>query len=267
MKYLLFLFIAGMMLFSCRPAKKVQKLETAINKKDTSNVQTEIDSMVFAKNVIGKLRDKRIDFNTFSGKIRFSYKGKDEENQATVYLRMKKDSIIWISITGALGIEGVRLMVNPDSVILMNKLNKTVVYRSINYLQEITKVPLDFFHLQNLLIGNPIFLDTNIMSFKTTESAWLILMRGEIFKNLITVSTNNYLVTHSKLDDIDSTRNRTADITFSEYENTGSFYFPLLRMITVSEKSKLDIEMLFKSYNFDNPQDYPFNIPKNYAKE
>lgn len=267
MRYILIILFTGALAVGCRPAKKVQKIETAITKKDSAVVQTGVDSMVLAEDVIEKVVSKKIDFNTFSGKVKFSYKGKDEENQATAYLRMKKDSIIWISVTGAFGIEGVRLLVTPDSVILMNKLNKSVTYRKISYLQDLTKVPMDFYDFQDLLIGNPVFLNGKIVSYKTNESGWLILLKGMFFKNLLTVSYENMLVTHSKLDDVDSTRNRTADITFASYENTGSFYFPLSRVITVSERSKLDIEMLFKSYNFDKPQDYPFNIPKSYSQE
>lgn len=267
MKNLLFFLIIAVAFVNCRPAKKVQKIETAINKKDTAAIKTGVDSMTMAEDVVQKVRDNKIDFTTFNAKMRLSYKGKEEENQATAYLRMKKDSIIWVSITGALGIEGVRVMVTPDSVVLINKLNKTVQYRSIAYLQELTKVPLGFYDLQDLLIGNPIFLDSNIVSYKTTENGWMILMKGKIFKNLLTVSFDNLLVTHSKLDDLDSTRNRTADITLENYENTGSFYFPLSRKITVSEKSKLDIELVFRSYNFGKQQDYPFNIPKNYTQQ
>jgi len=37
---------------------------------------------------------------------------------------MQKDSIIWVSLTGLLGIEGYRMIVNKDSVKLMNKLKK-----------------------------------------------------------------------------------------------------------------------------------------------
>jgi hypothetical protein len=39
---------------------------------------------------------------------------------------------------------------------LMNKLEKTVQYRSIAYLTEITQVPFDFYSLQDLIIGNPV---------------------------------------------------------------------------------------------------------------
>ena len=157
-------------------------------------------------------------------------------------------------------------MINKDSVKLMNKLEKTVEYRSIAYLQELTEVPFDFYALQDVIVGNPVFIDSNIVSYKSTGNELLVLMVGNVFKHLITLSSTDLKVLHSKLDDVDSTRNRTADITYDSYENAGSFNFSTKRKITVAEKSKLDINLDFKSYSFNKPQDYPFNIPKNYKR-
>ena len=72
---------------------------------------------------------------------------------------------------------------------------------------------------------------------------------------------------HSKLDDIDPGKNRTADITFSNYDKVNNFNFSTARRISVAEKAKLDINLEFKQFNFDQPQTFPFNIPKNYKSK
>lgn len=263
----IFMFIAA--IAGCRPAKKVQHIEVAISKKDTASRVTEkktVDSFSLVKNIISNLAKQRIDFTTFNAKVKIDYEGKEHSDQATAYIRVQKDSIIWISLTGALGIEGIRVIINNDSVKLMNKLDKTIEFRSIAYLQELTEVPFDFYALQDVVIGNPVFIDSNIVSYKSTGDELLVLMVGDIFKHLITLSTPDFKVLHSKLDDVDSIRNRTADITYDGYENAGSFNFSTKRKITIAEKSKLDINLEFKSYSFNKPQDYPFNIPKNYKR-
>jgi hypothetical protein len=261
---------------SCRPAKKVQHIEQAISKKDTSErvvakpEETEknhVDSFVIVKNIVGEITEHPIDFTTFSAKVKIAYEGKENSDAATAYVRIKKDSVIWISLTGALGIEGMRVIIKKDSVKLLNKLQKTVQFRSIAYLQELAEIPFDFYNIQDVIIGNPVFLDTNhIVSYQANGQNLLVLMIGNIFKNLLTLDEKSYKVLHSKLDDVDSTRNRTADITYDDYENAGSFDFSTKRKITVAEQSKLDIDLDFKSYNFNRPQDYPFNIPKNYKR-
>ena len=69
---------------------------------------------------------------------------------------------------------------------------------------------------------------------------------------------------HSKLDDLDVARNRTADITYGDYENKSGFDFSTYREITVSEKNKLDIRLNYKQYEFNKDLSVSFRVPKNY---
>ncbi len=257
-------------LFSCGPAKKIEKIENAISKRDTSQVvvvipEKKVDSFSIVKNIIANLNKvQRIDFKTFAAKIKVDYDGKDESDQLTIYMRIQKDSIIWVSIRGLLDIEGARLEIDKKHVKLMDMQQKTVKYRNISYLQELTNVPLDFYGLQDLIIGNPIFLDSNIVSYKSNGSQLEVLMVGKLFKHLLTLNDNNFQMLHSKLDDADPSRNRTCDITYSSYEKVKDFYFSTERKISVAEQSKLDVDLQFKKYSFDEPETFPFTIPKNY---
>jgi hypothetical protein len=87
-------------------------------------------------------------------------------------------------------------------------------------------------------------------------------MVGNLFKHLITLNNADYTVTHSKLDDVDIQKNRTCDITFSNYQSLGKYQFATYRKISVSEKSKLDIYLDFKEFNINEPLKYNFEIPK-----
>jgi hypothetical protein len=260
---------------ACRPAKKVQRIGEVITSKDTASAvavasdtaANKIDSAQIIRNIIDTLSDREINFKTFAAKVKMDYDGSEGNGQATVYLRMQKDSIIWLSLTGAFGIEGFRVIITKDSVKLMNKLDKVVQFRTIKYLQELTHVPIDFDDMQHILIGNPIYLDSNIVSYKYSDDAISILMAGSVFKNLLTLDKNSLLILHSKLDDMDPSKNRTADITYSNYDKVNAFYFSTMRKISVAEKAKLDINLEFKQYTFDQPQTFPFNIPKNYKSK
>lgn len=272
MKQTIYVILCLVLAASCRPVKKVQNIEATIAKKDSippvvvNKADNAVDSFRIVRDIVEHLSDSRIDFTTFSAKIKIDYQGKDASDQATAYIRIQKDSLIWISLTGALGIEGYRLLINKDSVRMMNKLDKTIQYRTIAYLQDLTEVPLDFYSLQDVIIGNPVFIDSNVVSYTNNDKELLVLMVGKVFKHLISLDKNGYRVTHSKLDDTDAMRNRTCDITYEGYENTGKYYFSAKRRITVAEKSKFDVDVEFKNYVFDRPQDYPFSIPKNYKR-
>ncbi len=270
MRYILYICAVMLVAASCKPAKKVQRIENAISKKDTVakiKVHKEVDSLAIVKDIVHNLKTKRIDFNTFSAKVKVEYQDKDGGDQANANIQMQKDSAIWIQLTGPFGIEGYRLLITKDSVKLMNRLKKTVQFRSVTYLKELTEIPFDFYTLQDVLIGNPVFIDGDIASYKDADNGLQVLIIGKIFKHLLTIDKKSNDILHSKLDDVDSVRNRTCDITFSQYEQNGSFDFSTYRKISVAEQSKLDVTLDFKKYNFNQPVSFPFNIPKNFKRK
>lgn len=260
---------------ACRTTKKVQTIQTAITKKDTTQVITvketpKVDSAAIVKDILLKVQQKKVDYKTFYAKIKIDYESAADSKNFTAYLYMKKDSIIYLRLVGSfLGItkEGVVAKISKDSVTVVNKIDKTVQYRSISYLQEVTKIPFDFFTLQDLLLGNPIFLDGNIVAYRDGEEQFSVQMIGDIFKNLISLSKEDYRIVRTKLDDIDALKNRTCDISYNNYENKMGVFFSTNRKVSVAEKGKLDITLDFKQYTFNEPLTYMFNIPKNYKKQ
>ncbi|MDB5230677.1 MAG: hypothetical protein JWN76_1482 [Chitinophagaceae bacterium] len=268
MKHLFYITFVTVLITGCHTAKKAQRIEEAISKKDTVQAvvitkATPVDSIAIGRNLIQRVNAHTIDFNTFSAKVKVAYEDKDDNGQGTANFRMKRDSIIWVSLTGPLNVEAFRAFITKDSIILMNVLKKTVQYRSISYLQDLVQIPFDFKTLQNLIVGNPIFLDNNVVSYKVKENETLVLMVGQLFKNLLTLD-NNATVLHSKLDDLDAARNRTCDITYSDYQSANGFMFSTKRKLTVAENNRLNIDMDFKKFEFNPPLTFPFNIPKNY---
>jgi 3-phenylpropionate/cinnamic acid dioxygenase small subunit len=84
---------------------------------------------------------------------------------------------------------------------------------------------------------------------------------------LLTLSDDNITLLHSKLDDIDMLRSRTADITYDGYENSSGMHFSTNREITASEKNRLDIKLNFKQYEFNKELSMVFNVPRNYTRK
>jgi hypothetical protein len=90
---------------------------------------------------------------------------------------------------------------------------------------------------------------------------------GEVFKHFLTVGTNNYLPSQSKLDDINPTKTRTCYIGYGDYQTKNNKRFSAFRKITVVEASKLDIELQFKQIDFNVDLNIPFTIPRNFKRE
>jgi hypothetical protein len=252
---------------SCRSTKTIQ---TAISKKDSTKIvvadsSSRADSIKFIQNIYQALDKNRIDFETFSAKVKVDFEGSDgKKNDFNAFIRLRKDSALWVSINALLGIEAFRVLITPDSVKVLNKLDKVAQLRSVSYLKEITKLPFTFKELQDMILGNPIYFDNNIVSYKKDNNALSVLHMGQIFKHLLTLNPENMYIQHSKLDDVDPIRARTADISYGDYEIRDEKPFSTFRKITFAEKSKLDIEMKFKQFDFNVPLNFPFGIPKNY---
>ncbi|MEP6699710.1 MAG: DUF4292 domain-containing protein [Bacteroidota bacterium] len=254
---------------SCRSTKNIQ---TAIAKKDTVVVAVTLptdnpkdDSIAFIKENYNRIINNRINFTTFSAKADVNYEDADgKKYNVNAHIRMYKDSIIWVSVTGPLGIEGLRAYITKDSVKMLDKQKKEYITRSVSYLQEITELPLDLTSLQDLLIGNPVFLDSNIVSYSKTANTITLQSNGRFFKNLFTISESGKLVQSSKLDDLDELKNRTCYLTYTGYENKKGVNFSTRRNINVAEKKKLDIELDFKQYDFNETLSFPFSVPKSY---
>ena len=272
MNKLIIVLISAICFFtSCRSTKKIQ---TAIAPKDTVAVivattadHSGQDSINFIKDTYSKVLANRINFTTFSSKIDVDYEdATGKKYNVNAHLRMYKDSAIWISITAILGIEGLRAYITKDSVKLLDKQNKIYTARSVSYLQEVTALPLTLRSLQDLLIGNPVFLDSTISSYSKSPNSISLLSSGTFFKNLFTINEADKLPRSSKLDDVDELKNRTCHLTYDDYESKKGVNFSTKRTITVTEKGKLDIKLDFKQYDFNETLSFPFNIPKNYKQ-
>ncbi|MDB5201532.1 MAG: hypothetical protein JWQ27_941 [Ferruginibacter sp.] len=263
------LLLAQLCFVSCHTTKKIN---TAIAPKDTSIIQVNSsarDSLLFAQSVQENLRKNYLDFRTFSAKIKVDIEdAKGKQPDITAVVRIIKDSAIWMSLSATfLNIEVYRILITKDSVILLNKQAKEVQYRSLDYLQDVTQIPFDYKTVQDLLIGNPIFFDSSNATVKKSENFVLVSSVGKEFKNLLTLTIGQNLLQHSKLDDVDLNRNRTADVTYDEYTTVNGYPFSTYRQIIATEKNKLDIRMNFKQFEFNKELSVAFSIPKNYKKK
>lgn len=270
--FFLFIITLSAFGFSCKTVKKTQVvIQEAITKKDTSQTivikeTPRIDSAAIVRSIMSKVVRRKIDFKTFSAKIKVTYEGPEKSDNLVVYLSMKKDSIILIKVVGKflgfVNVVGLEAKINKDSVTLHFKQEEYVMNRPISYLKEVIEIPFDFSTIQDLIIGNPVFLDSNVVSYRAGPNQLSVLMIGDLFKHLLTMDNVDFKALHSKLDDVDIQRNRTGDITFNSYAPMGPYQFATWRSISIAEKSKLNIYLDFKEFALNEPLKYDFEIPK-----
>lgn len=265
--FLIATWVAMMFISGCKSTKQISQLTSS--RDSTVWVKPETDSVHLIAGIVEKVDSSKISFQTFSAKIRVDAEDnnvKQPDLSATV--RMIKDSAIWISLSATfLNIEVYRVLITSGEVILMNKQDKEVQYRTLSYLQDVTGIPFDFNTLQDMLIGNPIFINDSPVFLSKKDNLLNITFTNEYYKHLLTIDNTTNRLLHSKLDDMDVYRNRSASITYSDYEDIGGQLFSTGRQITITEKKKLNLKLKYKQVEFNKELSVVMKVPKNYKRK
>lgn len=275
MKQFFSILFACVLLMAFSACKSTKTIQQAMVKKDTiaapevpvEKLPTREDTIRMVNEVLTNVQQKYIEFRTFSAKIKVDYsnsKGKQPDFVANV--RMLKDSLIWISLGNDIGIEGIRVLISNDSIKVLDKLANTFQVRPLSHIQELSQIPFSFADLQNLLVGNPIFFNKDsITSYTNNANGYTLLSYASLFKNLLSIGTD-FSIQKSKLDDNDPALNRTCDLIYNNYETKTGVQFSTQRKITILQQTKLDVELKFKDYKFNEEMNFPFAIPKKFKR-
>ena len=69
-------------------------------------------------------------------------------------LRMRKDSLVWLSVTATMGVEVLRAKVSSDSVWIVNRLEKTYLAEPLDTVSAQLGMPFSLPWIQTLLLDN-----------------------------------------------------------------------------------------------------------------
>jgi hypothetical protein len=92
-------------------------------------------------------------FQYLSGKGKVHFTRGSVDQSANFNLRVRRDSAIWLS-GSLLGIEGVRALLTPDSVRVVNRLQKSYFAGDYAYLSQLLGVPVSYAQMQAILLGD-----------------------------------------------------------------------------------------------------------------
>ena len=216
-----------------------------------------------------------IDFEylTASSKIKFS---NDEKNlSANASIRIKKDSIIWISVSPGFGVEAARGKATKDSLIIINRLNREYLAYDFKKLSEEFNFDITYELLQAALLGNmPIDLRQEDKVRK--ENAYFIIKQE--YGN---VTINNYINARiMKLEKVDmreknkaSSRDNTLYLQYDDFKVLDDHVIPFINLISLnylSGKTAQSTEINIEHKKASFPQEalkFPFNIPDKYEQK
>ncbi len=208
-----------------------------------------------------------------------------KSNSFTASIRIRKDSVIWISIS-SLSIEVARILITHDSLKLIDRINSKYLLSSFSYLNNTFQLEVDFQMLESLIFGNyfSYLNDTKLRSSYVDEDEYIIstlrrrkLKRSmedkELHKRIIQdvwINPNTSRITKMAIDD-----NKLDKKVITKYENftsisaeeevkTQDFPHKLSMEIESAKPAKFGYEV--SKITLNKEQDFPFSIPEKYTR-
>lgn len=144
----------------------------AVKKPETSSVEMgKALSRSEKKTLISDLQNSKITYSSFTGRAKTNLKINDNTFNTTLHLRIKHQEAIWISVTAIMGIEVARVLITPESIKIINRIQNEYIDKPFNYIYNFTGQELDFNAVEDLLIGNTMDLifDDDLALFHTSN--------------------------------------------------------------------------------------------------
>ena len=252
----IFFYVIILVAFSCTPKKQL-----------VSNVIGDEKRVSRAErvHVMSNVVQNQTYFTTFSGRAKSTIFINKDTYDVTANVRIERGKAIWISITAIMGIEAGRVLITPDSVKVMNRLEARYIRKPFDYIYNFTSRELDFSSLQDLLVGNVI---SQAVDGDTDVSMTDVggVLKGQANDLLFLVQLDgNYRAILALLDE--EGRNQRLEASYSNYSEFAGRRFPNQVNVSIAADG-LDLrsEMNYSRVVYDEALEMPFNIPARYKE-
>lgn len=244
------------------------------------------------------------EYKSFSSKLSVSADMPAQKGSFKVNMRMQKDSAIWMSVTPALGIEAVRVLIEPDTLMFINKMKDQYFAGGYSAIDSLLQYATKFEFLENLLVGNAVEIESNEKYNSVVDELYYVLQtkvkrkvkkaietsikpnkRDSIYGEIL--KPKKFDKATEKLDDqdlivkryyirasdfkisrvnIDDLQyGRFVEISYSNFEDFDGQVLPLKISITIrTPTEKSNIVIEHSRMKVNESQSYPFKIPSSY---
>lgn len=253
--------VVGICLLMLSLSCKKRNIVSSLQKVDTTDLTA-----------LNKFKINEIDFTYFHFKSKVEYTSPAETQNFTVNGRVKKDSIIWLSITPGLGIEAVRCVILKDSVLVLDRIHNKLYSYGFNYINNTFNTNLNFYNLQALLVGNMTFpKDVKQDKLVKREDMGFFLLR----QNKENLKVDNYVLIENlkieTLDILNVDNNSSLSLKYSEFAPLDSFLFAnhIKTVVKFADEKGVERNTLIdiqhhKAEIVTKPLNFPFNVPKRF---
>jgi len=241
------------------PACKTRKVALDKTNKPTNkpNSSEKGTGLAFLK----KLEATTMDFQTLAFKGKARYQSPDDNQTVQYKLHLEKNKRIWVSVS-LIGIEGARMLITPDTIKILDRINRQYRIVDFAYLSKEAQMPINFTMLQKVLLAEPPIEPaiTKIIS-QTTELIRLSSQNGEQQLEL-DVSPVLFKLLGLRADN--SKTKQQASMTFERFGDVEGKQLPFALQM---KAETLQLSLEHQKIVF-NPTDITFNftIPNGYTQ-
>ena len=220
-----------------------------------------------AQFLVKKLQARHLDaVKRMSAQTRIYVEGDGQSMSANGNIVWVRDSAIWLNVK-KFGLEAARVLVTPDSVFMINRLQKTWYGRSIESLQAEYQLPGGFGLLQDFLLGRA-WMDRDMEVQSDIEGGFHRLSgtNGVVAADY-RIEEGSFLLKSESF--LQPRTARNVRFSFDNYQKTKpAGLYPLLRTIQAFSPETKDVqfELEFLHVDFNTPAPFRFEIPATYQR-
>ncbi len=226
-----------------------------------------------------KLKQNELKFDWLTAKFSAEYKNKDSEYTFNGQIRIRKDSLVWISLSPLMGIEVIRLMISQDSIKYINRMNNSYFIGDYEYLNQFLNTNIDFDVLQAFLIGRDLsFYEDNTFRASVDGDNYKLSTSGrrklkkyvksgddtvKVFIQNIWLDPNTFKITRADVKEVKREHIRL-EATYGSFQQIGDQFFPELMHYNIYADNNLYVKASFSRITLDEPQTFPFKVPSSF---
>lgn len=214
--------------------------------------------------LLEQIDSNKICYEWFAAKAKVRFESQNDKASFTAVIRMKKDSLIWLTLK-KMNVEGARVQISPQFIEILDHQQYTYTKKPFRYLKDEFGLELTFQELQELIIGNPVLYQKEGLISVILENQ-NVLKTPESEKTVLKIFFNpaNFLLNELR----GSMNNNSIGIVYSDYESIGKEQIPATKDIDIDseEIGNISVQMTFSSIILNEVQKMNFEIPDSYTR-
>ena len=259
---LLLCLFTGLAFHACKPRQRIVYSISPVADKANNQLFNDIISSEFQ-------------YTTFTAKLNMNLTNGTKSMSSRANIRIVKDNALQISIQPLFGVEMFRFYINPDTVMVVDRMNKRYVMESIASLKEMYPVGFDFYTLQSVFT-NSLFVpgkgrveSSDYRKFKYTQTSdqYYYITSKDTRSNIdysFTVNGDDR-ITFTHL--MQPEKKQSLQWGYHNFIVLNDLTFPSKMQITLSSSSrKVNAELLFSDIATNELLQLPLNVPSGYTR-